>query len=208
LRFVSAFAFVALLGCSTGDGASNGENEADGGGSSSTRAPGSSTLGPVGAACSTGDTQFTGFNGYGSAEVVLGTDSPTCESTLCLVNHFQGYPSCPYGQSSEDIYNLPEDSPERCHAEGGEVVPDSVEPQLLNRREEDTVYCSCRCDGSDPGAARCDCPSGFECVPLVDDLGFDDSDEFAGSYCVKEGTIYDPDNLQTETCERSLENCE
>jgi hypothetical protein len=65
------------------------------------------------------------------------------------------------------------------------LVP--VKPQLLDRRAEDAVYCSCRCDGPDPNASYCECPDGFSCVELIKLGG---AGQLAGSYCVKEGTIY------------------
>jgi O-antigen biosynthesis protein len=52
------------------------------------------------------------------------------------------------------------------------------------------VVCSCRCAGSDPQGDYCSCPVGMECVPLVEDLGI--SRDGAGSYCIKQGTAYDP----------------
>jgi len=59
---------------------------------------------------------------------------------------------------------------------------------------QDSVYCSCRCanaDGNtDDGARYCECPSGFTCRKLIDNLGLG-SEQLAGSYCIRDGTDYD-----------------
>lgn len=161
----------------------------------------------MGAPCSTGATEFINFRGYEPNAVEMGSQSPSCASTICLVNHFQGLPSCPYGQSQQELDTLPGDSPELCRADGGELVPFPVKPQLLERRAEDTIHCSCRCDGADAEDVYCDCPSGFECSLLVSPLGLGDTD-LGGSYCIKAGTLYEPGGLEIPTCQRELGNCE
>ena len=41
------------------------------------------------------------FSGYDVTQVYTESRSFQCESRLCLVNHFAGRVSCPYGQPSE-----------------------------------------------------------------------------------------------------------
>ncbi len=41
------------------------------------------------------------FEGFALGDVSVPTDSASCESEICLVNHFQGRASCPYGQVEE-----------------------------------------------------------------------------------------------------------
>jgi hypothetical protein len=86
----------------------------------------------------------------------------------------------------------------------------SVKPQLVERTAaaspdhggdnvHDTVYCSCRCGGPDANAKYCDCPSGFECKKLVDDLGFG-SVGLAGSYCIRSGSAFKPGQVGGLQC--------
>ncbi|MEZ4375989.1 MAG: hypothetical protein R3B07_34605 [Polyangiaceae bacterium] len=129
---------------------------------------------------------------------------PVRETRVCLVK-FQGRVSCPYGSpglpdgvapadaNAEQIKNL-------CSIPGTDPGSGSVQDkvtaavtgQLVDRREDRAVYCSCRCANAqgnkDDGATYCDCPSGFSCEKLVDDVGLGGT-QLAGSYCVKEGTI-------------------
>ena len=54
------------------------------------------------------------------------------------------------------------------------------------------MYCSCRCanaDGStDDGARYCECPDGYSCTKLVENIGLG-REQLAGSYCIKEGSV-------------------
>jgi hypothetical protein len=81
-----------------------------------------------------------------------------------------------------------------------------VLPQLEERRADELVYCSCRCDGPNSGEDYCECPNGFVCEPLVPDLGL--GSDIVGSYCVKEGSLYDSSNSATRECDNSRANCE
>jgi len=170
--------------------------------------------GGVGDPCTPEDEYQQAFNGYDDTEVNVESKSFQCETRVCIVNHFAGRVSCPYGQSEEEIASLPPTAPERCRVPGtngkhclngvstvpcnftpGEQNIDAitvpVQPQLLARNAQDTVYCSCRCKGPDPNANYCQCPSGYECSELVKELGLGHS-QLAGSYCIKQGTAYDP----------------
>ncbi len=77
-----------------------------------------------------------------------------------------------------------------------------VNSQRLSRNAQDTVYCSCRCKGPDPDARYCECPSGYECIELVRELGLPGKSQLAGSYCTKAGTLYSPTDstASAETC--------
>jgi hypothetical protein len=220
----------------------------------------------VGDPCVPEDEYLTTFSGFAVGEVNVESRSFQCLTRVCLVNHFQGRVSCPFGQD-EDAYDDPEwlaahpgcgpienSGRAKCAARneagpdeiprfvcddtsggqcptytgslcgeatcapGGEEhkaacrVPDrdgseledrvqvTVDPQLVDRRAEDTVYCSCRCAGPDPSARYCSCPSGFACEPLVDDLGLGEKGQLAGSYCIREGTRYEASSPPTKTC--------
>jgi hypothetical protein len=207
--------------------------------------------GGVGDPCVPEDEYRQDFNGYAMAEVNVESKSFQCETRVCIVNHFQGRVSCPYGQGGPpgstlvpDIisrtvggddddntapnpeYQPPED-PARCRIPGTDgnhcvntdtnaVVPCNspgatnvdeitvpVDSQRIYRNAQDTVYCSCRCKGPDPSAKYCECPSGYECSELVRELGLPGKAQLAGSYCVKAGTVYNPQvAIDEATCYR------
>jgi len=148
--------------------------------------------GGVGDPCTPEDEYDPAFPGYGVAEVNVESKSFQCETRICLVNHFQGRVSCRYGQDS----NM--DTVKACYLPGSDKtvasnrISAAVTPQLHDRQADQAVYCSCRCDGPDKGARYCKCPSGFACQQLVDDLQLGSNTQLAGSYCVRDGTQYDP----------------
>ncbi len=159
--------------------------------------------GGVGDPCVPEDEYQTEFGGYSVKEVNIESKSFQCTTRVCLVNHFQGRVTCPYGQTAADIAKYGPQDAHRCRIPGtdgsqkGDAIAVPVEGQLAGspssggRRADDTVYCSCRCDGPDPNARYCQCPSGYQCTQLVQDLGSGlGSTQLAGSYCVRNGTKY------------------
>jgi hypothetical protein len=158
--------------------------------------------GGIGDPCIPEDEYSDTFSGFALTEVNTESRSFQCRSRLCLVNHFQGRVSCPYGQSAEQAANNP-----ACLLPGSiDPVRAAVKPQLLARRTDDAVYCSCRCAGPDPDARYCDCPSGFSCSPVVPDFGVGEA-QLPGSYCVRADTEYTPVKIGPETCDPALANC-
>ena len=152
--------------------------------------------GGIGDPCTPEDEYQQYFSGYEVSEVNIESKSFQCETRLCLVNHFNGRVSCPYGQTEGQVamLNLPQDQQFRlCHIPGTTAdntrirVP--VNKQLTNRRAPDTVYCSCRCAG-ETDARYCKCPTGFQCTKLLEPINRLGSKELAGSYCIKNGTEY------------------
>ena len=146
--------------------------------------------GGVGDPCVPEDEYRPAFSNYGLDEVNIESRSFQCETRLCLVNHFQGRVTCPYGQTQDEANNSP-----RCFVPGHKGEPDekievAVAAQLEARQDERSVYCSCRCAGPDQNARYCQCPDGYNCTKLVDDLGLGRG-QLAGSYCVRSGTAYD-----------------
>jgi hypothetical protein len=86
-------------------------------------------------------------------------------------------------------------------------VTAAVAPQLIDRRVDQAVYCSCRCAGPDPSARYCECPSGFSCSPVVPHLALG-QEQLAGSYCIRHGSSYDAERIdRARVCERALANC-
>jgi len=186
--------------------------------------------GGVGDPCTPEDEYQQGFNGFNEKEVNVESKSFQCETRVCIVNHFRGRVSCPYGQTQEVVdANAPPTAPERCRVPGtngthcldaggfptpcpGAMNIDSinvaVQPQLIARAAENTVYCSCRCKGPDPNANYCECPSGYECSELVKELGLPGRAQLAGSYCIKQGTAYDPKGAFPDRCNAELARLE
>ena len=153
------------------------------------------TPGGVGDPCIPEDEYQNRFSGYAVEEVNVESRSFQCETRVCLVNHFQGRVSCPYGQTEADATTGP-----KCFIPGyDDPVLVAVSAQLYERQAKKAVYCSCRCDGPDDNARYCECPDGYSCTRLVDDLGLGRG-QLAGSYCVRNGTEYDtnrPPSQQT-----------
>jgi hypothetical protein len=218
--------------------------------------------GGVGDPCTPEDEYVSTFSGYQDTEVNVESRSFQCETRVCLVNHFRGRVSCPYGQTQDQIpgYDTRTDctanpcapgqnctdnkqgdpilktckeigvepsSGTRCRIPGtsGATEADAITvpvPAQYFRRSakaspartgpgpvEDSVYCSCRCanaqGSTDDGARYCECPSGFKCSRLIDNLGLGSS-QLAGSYCIREGTDWGLDD-RGESCATNIKNC-
>jgi hypothetical protein len=187
--------------------------------------------GGIGDPCVPEDEYQQNFNGFAETEVNVESKSFQCETRVCIVNHFRGRVSCPYGQKQADIDDpakSPAD-PTRCRVPGTDgrhcldgagnhvvcsndaqvnidAINVPVAPQLLDRTAQDTVYCSCRCKGPDPNANYCECPSGYECSELVKELGLPGRAQLAGSYCIKQGTEYSLRKLGTSECRADQAN--
>lgn len=189
----------------------------------------------VGDPCIPEDEYLNNFSGFSQSEVNVESRSFQCLTRVCLVNHFQGRVSCPYGQVEDP---LAEDSglstcmgtlenrnsascqpggadhqvscqvPERDGSKWEDRILPPVGPQLKDRQAQDAVYCSCRCEGpnGETGDGFCECPSGFECAELVEDLGLGKG-QLAGSYCIREGTEYNPGFPARDECASGSANC-
>jgi len=122
-----------------------------------------------------------------------------CETRVCLINHFRGRVSCPFGNPAGGSLYPGEDK--ECFVPGTTVkVTAAVPPQCRDRK--DNVYCSCLCgregEAADPDKF-CECPSGFVCdfvtVPL-DATIMRPGDK----YCVKEEPRWNKDDDSTTCC--------
>jgi hypothetical protein len=143
------------------------------------------------------------YNGSGATEVVIDEPISSCGG-YCVLNHMDGRVSCPYGQTEDD---LAQGTP-RCFVPGSDkpvTVP--VAPQRIMRQASAVAVCSCRCAGPAGSGPYCACPSGTGCVELVRDLGLMHFSEYTGSYCVPDGTAYDPRSPPGDTCDRQAMNC-
>ena len=150
--------------------------------------------GGIGDPCTPEDEYQRFFSGYEVTEVNIESKSFQCETRLCLVNHFQGRVSCPYGQSDMQAKNGGVPEYQLCHIPGTSApetrIQVAVNKQFTGRRAVDSVYCSCRCAGADSNARYCKCPTGFQCAKLLEPITRLGSPELAGSYCIKNGTEY------------------
>lgn len=161
--------------------------------------------GGVGDPCVPEEEYAETFSGFSAEEGLVETQSMQCETRVCLINHFQGRVSCPYGQTAQEAAG----GAARCAVPGSATpIQGEVLPQLLKRRAEDTVYCSCRCDGPDKNARYCECPSGFSCEEVLPPLGRG-KEQLVGSYCIREGTMFSRTGVNlAEVCDASQKNCE
>jgi hypothetical protein len=154
------------------------------------------------------------FTGFALGEVGTESKSFQCQTRLCLVNHFQGRVTCPYGQESAgkglsgatEGCTVPGDDTKPIVGTGGKA---EVSPQCRERKADQTVYCSCRCqnlDGkTDDGANYCACPEGFECKQLRTSIGAGDTG-LTGGYCIKKSTEYDTTAACT-ACDATKKEC-
>jgi hypothetical protein len=153
------------------------------------------------------------FNGFSDQEVNVESKSFQCQTRLCLVNHFRGRVSCPYGQTVDGkpdhnaktsctVPGAKDPITGRPGSTGANCKPGSTDgacvlAQCTDRTADKAVYCSCRCaniDGkTDDGANYCTCPDGFACTQLVTSIGQGDTG-LTGGYCIKQGTDYKPNN--------------
>jgi hypothetical protein len=192
-RLVVSFSVVAIAVSCGGQGTDTGQSS----GSSACQG-GDCTLSAdgVGDACTPADEANADFAGYATTEVNSLDHAPDCRTAICIAANFQGRVSCPYGGPA-------------CTTPAGAPVTASVKPQLVARAPSDAVYCSCRCDGPAGTGAFCACPTGFECAPLIQDIGVGQRN-LVGSYCIKSGTaVSDPHALQSgPTCDAAAHNCD
>jgi hypothetical protein len=152
------------------------------------------------------------FAGFDEREVSTEGESFQCQTRLCLVNHFQGRVSCPYGQGWDTTkmqVSVNSGAAQTCTTPVGQKVTGpvasdgvtpidpsvgyTVNPQCLDRTADKTVYCSCRCadiNGSQSGGNFCTCPDGFTCTQLVSSLSAQSDQGLTGAYCIKNGTAF------------------
>lgn len=180
--------------------------------------PGCSEEG-VGDPCTPEQEYDTTFNGFDEKEVNVESKSFQCRTRVCLVNHFRGRVSCPYGQSADK--NAPEGA-SPCTVPGtsdpiagnpnDNTKKALVPPQCVDRSADRAVYCSCRCadiNGDKPSDQTfCDCPDGFACTPLVTSIG-QGNEGLTGSYCIKSGTQYDVNTACNQgDCDPTTKKCD
>ncbi len=157
---------------------------------------------------SEGADQSPNPNYFSAAEPSVESKSFQCQTRVCLVNHFQGRVSCPFGQLDGGVgpagsdgqlcASLPITDPGYCgpcKITGTTTdVPGYVPPECTDRTANKAVYCSCRCSNAegktDDGNTYCSCPDGFMCANnLIDQVTSTDTG-LAGGFCIKNDTAY------------------
>jgi hypothetical protein len=173
------------------------------------------TVASVGTVCTPSPELSAAFGGFSYRQVTLDEGNPACPGAVCLVNHFQGLTTCPYGQDSNA--NPANGASTSCTVPGagtpvrpGAVVGgETVEPWCSDRRPASAVTCSCRCENvdgrTDDGASYCACPSGYTCAQVVPEI--QSGDPRAGGYCIKVGTTYVPGEACHATCDLPSTPC-
>jgi len=148
--------------------------------------------GNIGDPCTPTAELSASFSGFEVTQMSVDRASSDCSSGTCLVATFEGRTDCPSGQPTDPSDQTKVD-PKRqhCSTSGPDPVPVTVPvmSQITIRPASDAVYCSCRCDGPPGAGPFCDCPTGFDCAPLLGTSGAPQPDALAGSYCVKSGTL-------------------
>ena len=98
--------------------------------------------------------------GFKPTETYVQIDTPACEARACVVRRLDNGTD---GQVPADPRVVcEEDSSEGC-------VPRAT--------LEESVYCTCRCDGAKGAENRCECPDDFACTQVSADPG--------AAYCVR-----------------------
>jgi hypothetical protein len=101
--------------------------------------------------------------GYDQTESYIESSSVQCRSRLCIVHKLDNG-----NNTVGDPTVLCDDDPDNANC---------VHPENL----DESVYCTCRCDGPKTSVQFCECPHGFECTEILK-LG---GDGIKGSYCVR-----------------------
>jgi hypothetical protein len=178
---------------------------------------------PMGAPCIPSPEMSSTFLGFDYHQVVIDHGNPACGAGVCLVNHFQGLTTCPYGQNAMGTasfeaagnpqrFRCASDSPSApCCTPGsdqpviagsdvgnGNPSHSAVPPQCSDRTANRAVTCSCRCANSagktDDGGSYCTCPSGMSCTQVEPAItARQPLDDF---YCVANDALID----FTESC--------
>lgn len=178
--------------------------------------PGCGSTG-IGDPCTPEQEYNTDFNGFDYKQVSVESKSFQCQTRLCLVNHFQGRVSCPYGQdatgaalSGTAACKVPGTDSNVLGNPSDKNTLAAVQPQCTDRTSDKAVYCSCRCqnvDGkADDGAVYCACPDGFSCTQLVASTGIG-NEGLTGGYCLKKGTQYNPSRVCDKICDANTAKC-
>jgi hypothetical protein len=160
----------------------------------------------IGAPCLPSAENSATFDGFDSAEVNLATNVPSGQPT-CVVNHFRGLVTCPYGQSAAGQAPA---CASACTTLDGPPVTGTVSPQCVDRQASEVVVWSCRCANAagqtNDGASYCTCPASTVCAQLVSSIGAAE-DDVSGAYCVSPKYLLDGGPTCAVACNPATSPC-
>jgi hypothetical protein len=164
----------------------------------------------LGASCVPEQEHDVLYRGATIQEIGIVPDAPGCSGGTCVIDHFNGLTSCPYGQSADG--GVPPGAPGPCMLPGTSTpVEGTVEAWCSNRPPSEVVTCSCRCadldGGTDDSGTFCACPDAYTCTQLVSSLGAAADPSLGGAYCIKAGTALLPDSGPCTYCDPTTNPC-
>lgn len=157
------------------------------------------------------------FTGYDDQEITI--DKSSDGFHVCLVNHFRGLTTCPFGQNATgDGLPLADGGsapfPEGvgpCVDSHGVPVVGAVRPQCTDRLAKNTVFWSCPCANlqgrTDDGRSYCSCPNKMACLQLIPPDGTGPIGPGMDAYCIPTGTDYQPFASCAESCDWTIASC-
>jgi hypothetical protein len=201
MRSAWTWGLVAALGCGGSTQTAGDQDAASAADAGPAGDDGGSGTPAVGTPCVPSEELSPTFGGFSYQEVSIERSNAGCGRLMCLVDHFQGRTTCPYGEQPGGSAS--------CTVPGTStpVTPPrgTVQPWCIDRLARDTVTCTCRCanaDGrTDDGAQYCTCPGAMTCTQLITPGGPSD---LAGAYCIPQGHAYDPRNVCFGRCDPQL----
>jgi hypothetical protein len=160
----------------------------------------------IGAPCLPSSENSTTFSGFQNAEVILVGNVPSGQPT-CVVNHFRGLVTCPYGQS---VTGQAPACAAPCTTLDGQPVTGTVSPQCVDRKASEVVVWSCRCANAaghvNDGDSYCTCPASTVCAQLISSIGAAE-DDVSGAYCLSPGSVLDGGPTCAVACNPATAPC-
>jgi hypothetical protein len=193
VRSLRAFCFLlaACSGSVSEAGPTRDAGNADGESGAPFDASANDAAPAIGAPCIPSSEANPSFDGFTSGDIELAPIPTSSGAPTCLVDHFRGLVTCPYGQSATG--QAPAGA-SPCITTGGQPVTGAVEPQCTDRLASAVVVWSCRCANTqgqtDDGSQYCSCPSGTACVQTITPLGAEE--DFSGAYCLSPAATAQP----------------
>jgi hypothetical protein len=166
---------------------------------------GGDAAGVIGTPCLPSQESSSTVDGFSSGEVTL--TSTQSGAPACLVYHFRGLVTCPYGQSATGKAPT---CASPCTTISGQPVVGPVAPQCADRPASKVVLWSCRCANAqgrtDDGDAYCTCPSSSACTQVIASIGASE-DNFSGAYCLPPGVVSDGGTTCSVSCDPTTVPC-
>lgn len=161
----------------------------------------------IGAPCLPVRESNPSFDGFMSDET--GLDPAPSGTATCLIYHFRGLVTCPYGQNAAGQAPACASS---CTTSTGGSVSGEVSPQCSARPASQAVVWSCRCANvqgtTNDGDHYCTCPSGTTCTQVISSTGAAE-DDVSGAYCLAPAIVVPPGTMPTcgASCDPATQSC-